>query len=597
MAVFVIAVFLLRLFFLQIINYDNYLVVSGNNALLKRTIFPARGLLYDRNGELLVYNRLAYDVMITMRDVKPFDTLDFCKIVNITPKYFDQRISEIKDRKKNRGYSPYVPQVLISQLSAEENAILQEKLNKFPGLELRQHTLREYTYPYAAHLLGSTGEVSQRTIDKDDYYSPGDYAGQSGLELTYEKELRGIKGVNLFLRDSKGRIKGSYENGEFNEKAKAGENLTVTIDILLQEYGEKLMKGKLGSIVAIEPKTGEILAMVSNPTFNPAVLVGRQRSENYRKLVSDTLKPLLNRATQAQYSPGSTFKPLQSLVCLQDGGISLNSMFPCSGTSSIPIKCTHFHGSPVSLLNAIEQSCNPYFWQAYRSTLEKNGYGDDNKNFKEAYDKWRNDVMSFGLGHTFDTDINEQSRGNLPSIAFYDRMFGEKGWRALTIRSLSIGQGEILVTPLQLANMVTAIANKGYYIVPHAVRPETPLYKNKTNVTDSTYFDVVIEGMRRVCEYGTGRYYKIKDIEMGGKTGTVQNNHGKDHSLFIGFAPVNDPKIAIAVVVENSGFGATWANPIASLMMEMYLKRGIDPNRMWVEERMINANFIKQNED
>lgn len=591
LVIITVIIYCIQLFFLQILNYGKYLDIAGNNALLKKTIYPTRGLLYDRNGELLVYNRSAYDVLITMKDVKNFDTLDFCRIVNITPEYLRKRIVDIKDRSKNRGYSPYTPQVLISQLSESENGALQEKLYKFPGIELRNHTLREYSTTCAAHILGFTGEVSQRNIDEDSYYALGDYAGKDGIELSYEKNLRGEKGVNILLRDSRGRIKGKFEEGKYDKYPKSGENLTLTIDILLQAYGEKLMQGKLGSIVAIEPQTGEILAMVSNPTFDPASLVGRKRSENYNQLQKNPLKPLMNRATQAQYSPGSTFKVLQALVCLHEKGITEHSLFSCSGQGSSPIRCTHAHGSPVDIYEAIEQSCNPFFWNTFRETIEKDGYGENNLKFKENYNNWRENVMDFGYGHRFENDIKEQARGNVPSENYFNKMFGEKGWRALTIRSLSIGQGEILATPLQMSNLAATIANKGYYITPHLAR--TDLYKEKHETKiERKNFDIVIEGMFRVCEFGTGRYYKIEGVEMCGKTGTVQNNHGKDHSLFIGFAPRENPKIAIAVVVENSGFGATWAYPISSLMIEMYLKREIDKNRLYIEERMVNANFI-----
>jgi len=597
MIIVTIVIYLIRLFYLQIINYDQYFAVSDNNASLRNTILPTRGLLYDRNKELLVFNKTSYNVMITMKEVKqPFDTLDFCRTIGIEKEQFDKRVADIKNRKLNRGYSPYTPQMLISQLPEKETGALQGKLHRFQGISLREHTLRKYKYPYAAHLIGTIGEVSQTTIDNDSYYALGDLSGQSGVELTYEKELRGEKGFEFILRDSKGRPKGRYEDGAKDIIPKSGENLTLTIDILLQSYGEKLMQGKLGSVVAIEPATGEILAMVSNPTFDPSILVGKgkERTANYQKLENDPTKPLLNRATQARYSPGSTFKPLQTLVCLQENGINNNTFFSCIGQASTPIRCTHSHGSPVSLLNAVEQSCNPYYWQAFRSTLEQDGYGEDNEKFKANYNKWRENVMSFGLGKRLDSDIREQSEGNVPSEQYFNRVFGEKGWRALTIRSLSIGQGEILTTPLQLANMTAVIANRGFYYSPHAVRNQRysePIYTN----VDTSHFDVVIEGMWRVCEYGTGRWHKIKGTTMCGKTGTVQNNHGKDHSLFIGFAPKDNPQIAIAVVVENSGFGATWANPIASLMMEMYLNREISADRLHVEERMVNANLIQQN--
>ncbi|MDR0874233.1 MAG: penicillin-binding protein 2 [Prevotellaceae bacterium] len=606
MAVVVIVAFLAQLFLLQVVDYDKYLTIAGNNALIKNMIIPDRGLLYDRNGEVLVYNRAAYDVMVTVNDVKPFDTLDFCRSVNITPEFLRQKFAEVKDKKKNKGYSEYTPQVLIMQLSKEENGSLQEKLWKFPGFKLRPNSVREYSYSYAGHLLGSTGEVSQNKLEKDNpdnYYMRGDYAGQSGIELAYEKILRGKKGFTIEMRDNKMRIVTEkndkdtpvkYEDGQHDKLPVSGENLTLTVDILLQAYGEKLLQGKRGAIVAIEPSTGEILAMVSNPTFDPSTLIGRQRSKNYKKLEIDPLKPLLNRATKGRYSPGSTFKPLQALVCLQEGGITENSLFPCNGVGSSPIKCTHSHGSPVELLRGIEQSCNPYFWGAFRSTLEKDGYGKDNADFKNSYNQWREDVMSFGYGEKFDSDIDadEQDRGNVPSESFFNRMFGEKGWRALTIRSLSIGQGEVSCTPLQMANLAATIANRGHFYTPHVARMGDYAKEKHTTNVEEKYFSPVVEGMRRVCLTGTARWYNIKDVIMCGKTGTVQNNHGKDHSMFIGFAPMDNPKIAIAVVIENAGFGASWAYPIGSLMMEKYLNRNISVNRLWLEEKMLKTYFV-----
>ena len=451
-----------------------------------------------------------------------------------------------------------------------------------------------YAYPNAAHVLGNIGEVTQRRVEKDEYYKSGDYAGRDGIEYTYEKALRGEKGMEILLRDAKGRIKGKYENGKRDLQAKAGENLTLTLDIKLQILAEKLMTGKVGSVVAIEPKTGEILVMVSNPAFNPSILVGRQRSKNYRSLLNDPTKPLMNRATQAQYSPGSSFKPLQALVCQQMGGISENTRFGCNGPGSSPIKCTHSHGSPVDLEQAIEQSCNPYFWHAFRSTIEKDGYGEKNLIFRTNYDEWVDRMKSFGLGEKYtDADLYEQSRGYIPTQKFYNKVYkAETGWRAITIRSNSIGQGEVLVTPLQLANTMAAIANNGYYITPHLHKSDTMLTKKHFAKVDKKYFPIVYEGMSRVFESGTARSSQLDSIQMCGKTGTVQNPHGKDHSLFVGFAPRENPKIAVAIVVENAGYGSTYAAPIFSLMAELYLKGEI--TRTELEERVTsivtNAN-------
>ena len=572
----VIVLYVLRLFTIQIIE-SKYKEGAESNAFLRKTQFPPRGLIYDRNHTLLVYNKPAYDIALIMREIRDLDTAAFCKALSIEKSFFIQQIADIKDRRKNPGYSSYTPQHFMTQLATEDIATIQQSMYKYPGFYIQNRTLREYAYPIAAHILGSIGEVSQKKIESDDYYKPGDYAGRDGIEKTYEEILRGEKGVEILLRDAKGRIKGKYENGREDVAPKAGQNLTLSLDAKLQILGETLLSGKMGSVVAIEPSTGEILCMVSNPSFNPSLLVGRKRSKNYSELVHDPLKPLMNRATQAQYSPGSTFKTVQALVCQQMGGIDMDTRFLCSGTSSSPIKCTHSHGSPVNLLMAIEQSCNPYFWNTFRSTMEKDGYGDKNIYFKRNFDQWVDAMKSFGFGSKFlDSDISEQSRGNIPQEKYYNKYFGSTGWRALTIRSLSIGQGEVLVTPLQLANAMAAIGNEGYYVTPHINRTDSMRKKIHRTLVDKKYFPIVNEGMWRVFEFGTGRRYKIQNLDMCGKTGTVQNNHGKDHSLFVGFAPRVNPTIALAVVVENAGFGATWAAPIASLMIEQYLLKKIE---------------------
>jgi penicillin-binding protein 2 len=525
-----------------------------------------------------------------------FDTIGFCRTLDITREAYESRLEEIKDKKKNRGYSKYTPQLFLSHLTKNDIAPLQESLYRFPGVQIRKRTLREYTYNSAAHVLGSIGEVNQRDIDNDSYYQSGDYSGRDGIERVYEKDLRGEKGVEILMRDSKGRIQGKYKDGEEDVPAHTGKNITITLDIDLQQITERLLAGKIGSAVAIEPSTGEVLAMVSNPAWNPQLLVGKNRSKNYVQLQKDETKPLMNRAVQATYSPGSTFKTLQALVCLQDKGITIHSEYPCSGPSSTPIKCTHHHGSPVSLQNAIEQSCNPYFWCAFRDMLQKNGYGKNNEDFRKRYQLWRDDVMSFGMGNKFtDSDIPEQAGGNIPSIKFYDKYYGKTGWKAITIRSLSIGQGEILVTPLQLANQAATIANGGWYITPHVNKNDSMKSRKHTTNVSPEYFSYVQEGMRRVMTNGTGRWHQVDSLHMCGKTGTVQNPHGKDHAIFIGFAPMESPKIAVAVVVENAGFGATWAAPIASMMMEQYLTDTIQRTALYdrIKGEVLNANVKK----
>ncbi len=571
-AIVVVLVYIIRLFYLQIIDQSTK-DQADNNALVKQTIYPSRGLIYDRNGELLVFNQPIYEITMVMREMgKDWDTTAFCQCLQISRTEFDERIAEIKDKKKNRGYSRWTPQVFMSQLKKEDIATLQESKFLFPGIQIQKRTLRDYTYKAAAHVLGSVGEVNQNDIDRDAYYARGDYSGRDGLERTYEQQLRGEKGVEVLMRDSRGRMQGSYQNGALDKTAKAGTDLYTTLDIQLQLLAEELLAGKIGSAVAIEPKTGEILALVSNPSWNPKVLVGKERSKNYNQLLKDPTKPLMNRATQATYPPGSTFKTIQALVCLEQGAITPNTLYPCSGPQSTPIKCTHHHGSPVALDKAIEQSCNPYFWCAYRDLLQKDGYGKDNADFRHRYELWRDAVMEFGLGQRFkDTDLSEQSAGKVPNIKEYDRTYGPTGWKAITIRSLSIGQGEILVTPLQLANQAATIANEGYFITPHLNKNDSMLTHRHEIGIKQKWFAEVKEGMHRVMQYGTGRWYPIEGISQAGKTGTAQNPHGKDHAIFIGFAPVEDPQIAVAVVVENAGYGATWACPVASMMMEQYL--------------------------
>ena len=595
-AVVIVMVYIIRLFYLQIIDQSTK-DQADNNALVKQTVYPSRGLIYDRNGVLLVFNQPIYEVTMTMLDMKKgWDTTGFCKCLQISRAEFDERIAEIKDKRKNRGYSRWTPQVFVSQLKKEDIASLQESLFMFPGIQIQKRTLRDYTYNAAAHVLGSVGEVNQKDLDRDPYYARGDYSGRDGLERTYEKQLRGEKGVEVLMRDSRGRMQGSYQDGELDRTAKAGTDLYTTLDIELQLLAEELLSRKIGSAVAIEPKTGEILALASNPGWNPKLLVGKERSKNYESLLKDPTKPLYNRATQATYSPGSTFKTIQTLVCLQEKGITPSTMYPCSGPGSTPIKCTHHHGSPVTLENAIEQSCNPYFWCAFRDMLQKDGYGKDNEDFRRRYELWRNDVMSFGLGQRFtDTDLGEQSPGSIPSTKLYDRAYGKTGWKAITIRSLSIGQGEILVTPLQLANQAATIANSGYYITPHLNKNDSMRSHRHNLDIEERYFDVLKEGMHRVMVHGTGRHSAIDSLHMAGKTGTVQNPHGRDHAIFIGFAPVDDPKIAVAVVVENAGFGATWACPIATMMIEQYLTGEVKRKdlRKRIGESVLNESVKK----
>ncbi len=585
-------IFIGRLFYLQVIDSSTKDKADGN-ALVRQPIYPSRGLIYDRNDSLLVFNQSVYDVMVVVREMKSgFDTLSFCEALQLTRDQFEARMNEVTNRNRNRGYSPYTPQLFMSMLTKEDVANLQEQLYSFAGVSVRKRTLRDYRYPAAAHIVGSVGEVNRKDLERDNYYIIGDYSGRDGIEKQYETYLRGQKGVEVLMRDSKGRIQGSYHNGELDYPAQSGTDLHLTIDIRLQLLAEQLLSGKMGSAVAIEPSTGEVLAMVSAPAWDPHTLVGRQRSKNYTALLNDSHKPLMNRAVQAQYSPGSTFKLIQSLVGLQTGAIKPTTMYGCNGKLSQPIRCTHSHGSPVSLESAIEQSCNPYYWQAYRDILEQHGYGPRNATFRRTYDSWRDMVVSFGFAGKFDSDIRDQATGSIPRAKTYSKIYGETGWRAITIRSLSIGQGEIQVTPLQLANEAACIANSGYYLTPHLVRPlpDMPKVVRHRTMVDSVHFGVVKRGMARVMTNGTGRHYSVPELNMCGKTGTVQNSHGKDHAIFIGFAPLDNPKIAVAVVVENAGFGATWACPIATLMMEQYLTDSISRPELF--DHLSNTQLI-----
>ena len=596
-AILVVLIYIVRLFLLQVIDQSTQ-GKAETNAQLRQTIYPSRGLIYDRNGELLVANQPIYEVTVIEREIQKsqFDTLGFCRTLQITLDEFEERMKYITNPRKNRGYSRYTPQVFLDHLHQEDVAALQQELYKYEGVYVRYRTLRDYLYPIASHVLGSVGKVNQRDIERDSYYGSDDYSGRDGIERTYEKVLRGKKGVKVLMRDSRGRIQGSYKDGMLDQEAIAGENLYLGLDIQTQLLAEKLMLGKVGSVVAIEPKTGEILALVSSPNWDPKSLIGKERSENYQNLLSDPNKPLMNRATQAQYAPGSTFKVLQALVGLQEKVITASTQYRCDGRSSRPIRCTHSHGTWVNLEESIEQSCNPYFWAMYRDLLQQDGYSNDNAEFKQNFKDWREYILSFGLGNKFtDSDIRDQVSGAIPSVGLYDKIYGTTGWKALTIRSLSIGQGEILVTPLQLANMTAAVANKGFYITPHLNRNDTMKSKVHDISIDEKHFDVVHRGMARVMQEGTGKWYNIPDLKICGKTGTVQNPHGEDHALFIGFAPQDNPKIAIAVAVENAGFGSTWACPIATLIMEQYLTNQI--TRTWLYDNMINADFVNKKDE
>lgn len=576
---FVILAYILRLFSLQFMNED-YKKNADSNALLKRIQFPARGSISDRNGKLLVYNQPSYDIMVVVNEAKCVDTLDLCRSLGITPEWYKKRLEEIKDPTKNPGYSDYTQQIFMSQLSAEEFSSFQEKLFRFPGFYVQKRSIRQYTNSHAAHLLGDVGEVGPHDIENDDYYQSGDYIGKQGVERSYERELRGVKGTEILLRDARGRIKGAYQGGKLDQAPIPGKNLTLSIDIELQKLGERLMKGKLGSIVAIEPATGEVLCMVSSPTYDPHLMIGRQRGKNSIELSRNPMKPLINRAISGRYPPGSTFKTSQALTFLQEGIISpTGTSYPCSHGfifGGLRVGC-HGHPAPLPLIPAIATSCNGYFcWGLYHMMNSKKY-----KNVQEAMTRWKDYMVSMGFGYQLGIDLPGENRGMIPNADYYDKAY-KGSWSGLTIISISIGQGEVCLTPLQIANLGATIANRGYYITPHVVKDvqgealDSAFTKRHYTMVDSKYYDYVVEGMRKAVTGGTCRSANTYMYEVCGKTGTAQNR-GHDHSVFMGFAPREHPKIAVAVYVENGGFGATYGVPIGALIMEKFINGKLSP--------------------
>jgi len=579
-AIFIVTVYLIRLFTLQLLS-DDYKKNADSNAFLKKIEYPSRGAITDRHGRLLVYNQPAYDIMVVMNEEKGrLDTMEFCNALGITKEYFIKRMNDIKDRNKNPGYSRFTEQVFMSQLSDKEFSVFQEKIFRFPGFYVQKRSIRQYQYPYAAHVLGDVAEVSKSDVENSDYYQPGDYIGKLGIERSYEEQLRGEKGVQILLRDAHGRVQGNYQNGKFDRRPVAGKNLTLGIDIKLQELGERLLEGKIGSIVAIEPATGEVLCMVSSPTYDPRIMVGRQRGKNHLALSKDVWKPLLNRAIMGQYPPGSTFKTTQGLTYMTEGIIDEHTLYPCArgfNYRGLHVGC-HPHAAPTNLVQALCTSCNSYFcWGLFHMIGNRRRY----RNVQEAMNTWRDYMVSMGFGYKLGVDLPGEKRGLIPNAAFYDKAY-KGSWNGLTVISISIGQGEVNLTPLQIANLSATIANRGYYYVPHVVRKVQgeqldTLYRRKhyTKASRKAY-EYVVQGMRASVVGGTCHAANRADYLVCGKTGTAQNR-GQDHSVFMGFAPMDNPKIAIAVYVENGGFGATYGVPIGSLMMEQYINGKLSP--------------------
>jgi penicillin-binding protein 2 len=586
------AILLTRLFYIQVIS-DEYILSAENNVIRRLPIYPARGVILDRYEKILVQNEPVYDLMVIPREVKAFDTLEFCKLIGIDKAGFDRRF------KKARNYSPYKASIFEKQLSVQIYASFQEKLTNFPGFFVQNRTVRRYPDSIAAHFLGYIGEVNQKVIEKSNgFYSQGDYHGITGIEKSYEELLRGQRGVQNLMVDALNRPKGNYADGKYDTVAVSGEHMISSLDKELQKFGEQLMQNKIGSIVAIEPSTGEILSFVSSPGYDPNLMVGRQRGNNYMTLLNDKYKPMFIRPIQAEYPPGSIFKVVNALVAQQFGLINENTYFFCPGGYRYGRRgfmgCTHVHGS-INLKNSITESCNTYYGYAYSRMIDFAGMRPVN-----AFKRWRTAVSAFGIGTALGIDLPGERKGLLPTDELYTKRFKNDRWGSAYTISLSIGQGELGITPLQMANVMAIVANRGFFYKPHLIKAigdkkvikEEYLQKNNAGI-DTKYFNVVIDGMSAVVNQpsGTAWYSKIVDIEMCGKTGTVQNPHGKDHSVFVAFAPRDNPKIAIAVVVENAGFGATWSAPIASLMVEKYIKKTISRPQEYVD-RLLQANLL-----
>lgn len=574
--------FVIRLFFLQVVQ-KNWKEAAANMSERQVVKYPSRGLVYDRNGNILVANTPVYDLMVVPEQFEVKDSLAFAEMVGLSLTDFKNKLADCKKYSRKKASS------LVKQIPADEYARISEKLYKYKGIYGQPRTLRNYPYRIAAHTMGYISEVSPRIIEKNDYYQKGDYIGANGLERKYEDVLRGEKGVNYVVVDVHNNRRGKFQDGEYDKKSVAGKNITSTIDADLQAYAEYLMQNKKGAVVAIEPKTGEVLTMLTNPTYDPNLLIGRVRGSNYMKLLNDTLNPLFNRALMSKYPPGSTFKLINALIGLQEGVLDTNSKVTCNRGYYYPggkVGC-HAHRNPVDFNYSIQTSCNGFYCNAFKLILDKY------KNTETSYKVWTNYLKQFGLGDRLGIDLPNESPGFVPQNSYFNRIYGKGSWYSSTIISLAIGQGELGVTPLQMANYCAILANRGFYIKPHLVKniSDTTLNFERFDVDiDKEHFEKVVTGMRNVVKSGTGYGVDFdKEIPVCGKTGTAQNPHGKDHSIFIAFAPKDDPKIAVAVYVENVGFGSTWAAPISSLMIEKYLKGEI--SRPEKEKKIAEANL------
>lgn len=593
LVVLISLILIFRLFSLQVMDASYQLTASSNTRRVV-TQYPARGLIYDKDHELLVYNVAAYDLNINPPELKAFDTADLARLLDVTPGRIKEGIA------KAINYSRFKPSVFLDMklLSSKKYASLQEQLYKFPGFYVHPRTTRQYSFEIAPHALGYVAEVSEKVIEQNKHYKSGDYIGVSGVEKAYEPLLRGEKGRKVFLVDVHNVVKGSYQDGKLDRPAKVGKNISLTLDRELQQYGKRLMKKKIGSIVAIEPGSGEILSVVSSPAYDPGKLTGREFSRNYRKLQYDTLKPLFDRSCQASYPPGSIFKAVQALIALQDSIITPNTEL------YIDLSLVGDHAPPgiYDVRKAIRLSSNNFFYRLFKMMLQRRQVDNAYQDTELGFDIWRDHLLSFGLGQKLGSDLLHEKGGFIPDNAFYDRWYGDKRWKTSTIYSNGIGQGEILIVPLQMANLAAIIANRGYYYIPHLIKdvegqPHSVSKFREKNFTtvDSIHFPPVIDAMEQVIVDGTARIAKMKDVTICGKTGTAENPHGEDHSIFIAFAPKDDPRIAVAVYVENAGYGASWAAPIASLMIEKYLKGEV--KRRWVENYVLSNKYLDEEKD
>ena len=587
-----------KIFYIQIID-DRYKIDASNNSMVYDIIYPTRGVIYDRNGKIIVGNKVAYDILVTPKEVSEFDTLLLASVLEVEPDFIRSKMAEYRKNRRRIGYQSVI---MMKQLSAEKFMKFSEIQYKFPGFRGQVRSIRDYPFNAGGNLLGYVSEVDQAYISRHPgEYRPGDYAGKTGLEAAREADLKGEKGYHIYLRNSHNQIQTRYKDGEMDKEAIPGKDIVTTIDADLQQYGQLLMQNKVGSLVAIEPSTGEILTMVSSPGIDVEMLA--DIGKHYKEIVSDPHKPMFNRAVQAPYPPGSVFKLVNGLIGLEEGVLKPEYTYPCNKGyyfGKHKLGC-HAHRSPLDLEDAIMMSCNGYFCYVMRNILENRKYGSQ----AEALDKWHDYVSSFGFGHKLGSDFPAELGGTIPTSNYYNKIYGKGGWKFTTVISISIGQGEIGVTPLQIANMCATVANRGYYYIPHIVKDSDSLRiddkfrERQYTMVDTTNFKKVIKGMWKAVNSGfgsggTASIAAVEGLDICGKTGTAQNPRGADNSVFICFAPMDNPKIAVAAYVENAGFGATWSAPIASLLVEKYLTGQISDKRKPLEERMLNGDLMSR---